>query len=114
MAGNYPAPREIPPGKVLIAEYGEQNAERAVVELIAEKEPRADFPGRRAILGGIWLIWSSPGFEFAGSCMTWTNGYWAVRWRRRDNTYHGQRYRLDDGGETKAREHFRRLTEASQ
>jgi hypothetical protein len=111
---NYPAPRDVPANKVLIAEARDMNSgNRTVVETIAVAMPHADFPGRHNIPDGIKLQWSSPGFELAGAAMRWTNGYWAVRWfDRYDNVYRGQRYAPDAEGETKARAHFARLTGA--
>jgi len=101
---NYPAPRELPPGKVLIAEYGSFAAsELAIVETIAEA------PSSR-LLAAVSLLWSSPGFEVAGSVARWTNGYWAVRWTRSDGAVMGQRYRNNEEGEIHARAHFERLT----
>jgi len=61
-----------------------------------------------AIRAEVRLVWSSPGFERAGSMMRWTNGFWAVQWERDGCTY-GARYLPDGEGETKAREHFARL-----
>lgn len=113
MENNYPAPRVIPDGKILLAEYGDKAIEgnRAIVELIDNAPPNQLFPGRHQILAGINLIWSSPGFEMAGAVMRWTNGFWSVRWFNvNSNTYHGTRYKPDDEGEAKARDHFRRLT----
>jgi hypothetical protein len=112
MTENYPAPREIPPGKILIKECGDPTVSQnlAIREIIEEAPPRAGMPGRGSIRGNIRLVWSSPGFEIAGSVMIWTNGYWAVRYVRTDGTRHGQSYRPDADGEAEARAHFQRLT----
>ncbi len=110
---NYPEPREIPAGKILIAEYGSAEAkQRAVVEKIAAAPPRAGL--QRSWFGDeIMLVWSSPGFQPAGSCMTWTNGFWAVWFHQPDGTRHGRRYTPDAAGEAVARTHFASLTTAA-
>jgi hypothetical protein len=112
MTGNYPVRREIPPGKMLMAECGNPSAGEnyAIREIIEEAPPRPGMPGRGSIHGNIRLVWSSPGFETAGSVMTWTNGYWAVWYVLYDGTRHGRRYQSDADGEMKARAHYRRLT----
>jgi hypothetical protein len=112
VTANYPAPREIPPSKILIKECGDPAVSKnlAIRQIIDEAPPRAGRPGRSTIRGTICLLWSSPGFEIAGSVMVWTNGYWAVSYVRTDGTRHGQSYRPDADGEAKARAHFRRLT----
>ncbi|HJU16778.1 MAG TPA: hypothetical protein VJ770_09945 [Stellaceae bacterium] len=112
MTGNHSAPREIPPGKILLAECGDPvvTESRAHREIVEQAPPRAGLPGRGSIHGNIRLVWSSPGFEIAGSVMLWTNGYWAVWYAMANGTRHGQRYRPDAEGEVKARAHFRRLT----
>jgi hypothetical protein len=98
---NAPEPREIPAGKVLLAEYAEVNeSNSARTEVMAS--------GKHARLGmEVKLIYSTPGFEPAGSCARWTNGYWAVRFQLEGAT-HGQRYKPAD--EAEAREHFARMT----
>lgn len=112
MDQNYPAPRVIPPGKILRAECGEPDvkANRCHLELVEEAPAHADMPGRRSIAGNIRLEWCSPGWDIAGSCMIWINGYWACRFWLYDGTRHGQRYAPDEAGEEKARAHFRKLT----
>ena len=113
MAGNYPAPREIPRGKVLLADplrdQAEIAANRARLHLIAEAAPGALL--KHSIYDGkVRLVWSSPGWEIAGSMMRWTNGFWAVWWLDRSYARQGRRYLPDDAGETTARAHFARLT----
>ena len=112
MTGNHPAPREIPPGKMLMAECGDPAVaeNRPIREIVEEAPPRPGMPGRGSIHGNIRLVWSSPGFEVAGSVMIWTNGYWAVWYSRVDGTHHGRCYRPDAEGEAEARAHFRQLT----
>jgi hypothetical protein len=112
MNRNYPAPREIPPGKILLAECGDPavSENRTIREIVEEALPRPGMSGRGSIHGNIRLVWSSPGFEIAGSVMIWTNGYWAVWYSRVDGTCHGRRYRPDAEGEAKAHAHFRQLT----
>lgn len=116
---NYPAPREIPAGKVILAElsipshYKDVIANRAHVEKIDEKPPgpllRHNTYDNRVV-----LAWSSPGYECAGAMMRWTNGFWAVWWMDRSYARQGRRYRLNDEGETKAREHFAMLTRETE
>jgi len=106
---NYPAPREIPAGKILITPYGMPASEvipdLAKVEIIAQK-----YVAYCAIRATVRLEWQSPGWENAGSACRWTNGYWACRWfDARSNATHGARYSNDDAGEAKAREHYARL-----
>ena len=97
-----PSPRTIPPGKIMLAEYGELNdTNRAIVSLLASA-----YSAR--IRGDVQLVRSSPGFETAGSCARWTNGFYAV-WFYVGGSRNGRQYRLDD--ETSARAHFARLTE---
>jgi hypothetical protein len=109
---NCPAPREIPAGKILVAEYSDLTPDnRQQLQVVAKALPRPDFPGRNSVSGNIKLVWSSPGFQPAGSCCTWTNGFWAVWIFMADGTRHRRRYPPDDDGEAKAREHFRHVTQ---
>ena len=104
MMSNFPAPREIPQGKILLAEYGSFPAsECAIAQTIASAHSTK-------IRAAVSLVWSSPGFEVAGSVARWTNGYFAVRWTNADGAIMGQRYRNDGAGEASARAHFDRLT----
>jgi hypothetical protein len=83
------------------AEYGSELFvnNKAVVELRAEKHSAM-------LKTKVMLIHSSKGYEMAGSCARWTNGYYAVRWNRPDGTIHGGRYKtLKD-----AVAHFDRVT----
>lgn len=101
---NYPAQREIPAGKILLAEYGSYGAaDRAQISNVIERFSKQ-------VRATVCLMWSSPGFEPAGSVARWTNGFWAVRWHD-GSAYQGRRYSPTDDGETKAREHLARLTE---
>ena len=89
---NHPSPREIPAGKVMLSEYGpEIRSEMAVVELIDKKW--SDRPGIKAF---VKLEWSSPGWECAGSCARWTNGYWAVRYEDRNGCRQGRCMKSED------------------
>ena len=112
---NYPAPREIPAGKILLADPGipghseEIRANRAILEVIDEKPP-GDLLRHSTYDNRVRLVWSSPGFQIAGSCFTWTNGFWAVWWHDRSYARQGRQYHPNDEGEAKAREHFARLT----
>src|SRR5690348_7658146 len=77
-----PAAREIPAGKILLAEYGELNeTNKAQVTILDTVE------GDRKTYS---LIHSTPGFESAGSCARWTNGYYAVRIKQRDGSIGGR------------------------
>lgn len=69
------------------AEYGSQlfNENKATVELRSEK-----FSAKLKAM--VRLIRSSKGYEMAGSCARWTDGYYAVRWNRPDGSIHGGRY----------------------
>jgi hypothetical protein len=44
----------------------------------------------------IRLEHATSGYELAGSCARWTDGYWAVRFNENDGTLHGRRFR-DEG-----------------
>ena len=93
---NFPAPREIPQGKVLLAEYGGFHAsKRAIVQTVASAHSTK-------IRAAVSLVASSPGFEVAGSVARWTNRYFAVRWTNSDGAIMGQRYRNDGAGEAGA------------
>ena len=102
---NYPAPRKIAAGHVLITGFGERapRSEFAIVETIAKATA---FKFGRHI--EFRFEWSSPGWECAGAAMRWTNGFWAVRWTDRNGSIQGQRFTNDAEGEAKARECFAR------
>ena len=100
---NIPQPRDIPAGKILLAEYGTYpDSERSQVETIAKAFAAA-------VRAEVALQFATPGFECAGSCARWTNGYWAVRWHQW-GAIQGRRYSPTDQGETEARVHYARLT----
>ena len=89
---NHPAPRDIPAGKVLLCEYRDARREdMAIVETLASKH--SDQP---AIRGTVTLLWSSPGWECAGSMLRWTNGYYGVRFTAKDGAIHGRRFQSED------------------
>ena len=101
----YPAPREIPPGKILIAEWRDVGIHlRAIGRTIAEA------PSAR-VRAVVRIVWSSPGYESAGSCARWTNGFWAVRWRDSSGAIQGRRYLPTEAGEAEARAHFAKLAD---
>lgn len=87
------------------AEYGSPlfEANKAVVELRAEKYSSK-------LRTKVRLIKSSKGYEMAGSCARWTDGYYAVRWNRPDGSIHGGRYLTL----AKAIDHFDRVTGFSE
>jgi hypothetical protein len=77
-----PEPREIPPGKILLAEYGTFDDDERAVRTIHEK---------RTHDGTEYTLWSSsPGFETAGSVARWTNGYHACTWYDRSGARQGR------------------------
>ncbi|MCW2240746.1 hypothetical protein [Azospirillum canadense] len=93
---NHPAPRDIPAGKVLLCEYRDARREdMAIVETLASKH--SDQP---AIRSTVTLLWSSPGWEIAGSMLRWTNGYYGVRFTANDGAIHGRRFQSEDAART--------------
>ena len=87
-----PAVREIPPGKVLLADFGpDTRADRSTRTLLDSTGP---------LQTDIRLDCVSPGWEPAGSRLRWTNGGYAVTWRQHDGSTHGRRFR--DEGEARA------------
>ena len=98
--GRNPARRDVPPGKILLAEYGSYPPEdRAQARVIAEGHSEK-------VRSTVKLVEVSPGWEMAGSVARWTNGYFAVWWWESSGTRHGQQYK----DEAKAAAHFDRLT----
>jgi hypothetical protein len=85
----------------MTAEYGSPLfvANKAAVELRAEKYA----PKLKA---KVRLLKSTAGYEMAGSCARWTDGYYAVRWNRVDGSIHGGRYKTL----AEAVAHFDRVT----
>lgn len=89
--------RDIPPSKVLLAEYGTTTGQPRPDATILDTK----VCGRRRIR----LEAVTAGWAIAGSVLRWDNGYFAVRWDERDGTTHGRRFReLAD-----AVKHFNRL-----
>lgn len=79
--------RDIPPGKVLLAEYGE----------ITDDDPRPEV----TVLDERWcktlrtqvrLIAATAGWAIAGSVLRWDNGYFAIRYTF-DGAIHGRRFK---------------------
>ena len=94
---NHPAPRDIPAGKVLLSEYGDARREdMAIVETKASL-----YSAHPAIRSTVRLVWSSPGWEIAGSMLRWTNGFYGVLYTATDGATHGRRFLYED--EDKAR-----------
>ena len=95
-AGN----REIPAGKVLIAEYGQ----------VGPDEPRARkivIDARKAWGGTtIELCAWTPGWALAGSMLRWDNGCYGIAYEV-DGTSHSRRFKTFE----EARELFSRLPE---
>lgn len=75
--------REIPPGKVLVAEYGQ----------IGEDEPRPIETVLDEKLGwgrtNVQLVARTAGWAIAGSMLRWDNGRFGVYWEM-DNARHGR------------------------
>jgi len=92
--------REIPAGKVLLAEYGQLTPtdRRAGYEVIDAKTGW----GRHQVK----LVACTAGWAIAGSVLRWDNGYYAVRWQI-DGATHGSRYASFD----EALAHFNRIPE---
>jgi hypothetical protein len=79
-----PAKREIPAGKVLLTEDVD-DSNRARVSVLEE----------RTAAGRTYrLVRSSPGFEPAGSCARWTNGYFAIRFEV-GGAIHGRQFKTE-------------------
>lgn len=99
-----PEPRDIPAGKILLAEYGELNeSNRARVAVLATKFS----PIARA---DVRLIHYTAGFAEAGSAASWQNGGYRVNWQSSDGGIFGKRGLSEDF----AREYFDALTDARQ
>jgi hypothetical protein len=79
--------REIPAGKVLVAEYGTVEGERfAKSEVLATK--LAGFRGKTEYR----LEAVSAGWQIAGSMLRWDNGFFAVRFED-GNSRHGRGFK---------------------
>lgn len=92
--------REIPAGKVLLAEYRDIGANEArPVETVLDT--KAGW-GRTQVR----LVAVTAGWALAGSMLRWDNGYYAVLWDV-DGVRHGRRYRAFDD----ALAHFNRIPE---
>lgn len=87
-----PEPREIPPGKVLLAEYGEH----APGEMATVRQVFALYSTR--IRATIRLVAASAGYVPAGSIMSWRNPRFIVQWEGRDGCRHGQEFPGTDAG----------------
>lgn len=97
----FPAPIDFPKGKVLTCDSPASGA-HAVKRLIqAGSSPRTG--------QAVEMIWSSPGFEPAGSICRWTNGYYSCR-THDGRAWHGQQFSNDAEGETAARIMFDKRT----
>ncbi|CAM5290653.1 hypothetical protein ATER59S_00532 [Aquamicrobium terrae] len=90
--------RAIPPGKVLLAEYGDISAdEPRPVETVLDTKLGW---GRTTVK----LVAVTAGWAIAGSMLRWDNGCFAVRYEI-DGAIHGSRYAAFD----QALEHFNRI-----
>lgn len=90
--------KEIPAGKVLIAEYRDIGpSERRPVETVLDTKTGW---GKRRVR----LVAVTAGWAIAGSMLRWDNGYYAVLWDI-DGTRHGSRYKAFDD----ALAHFNRI-----
>lgn len=90
--------KEIPAGKVLVAEYGQIGRD--------ERRPEKTVLDTKTGWGRtkIELIAVTAGWAIAGSMLRWDNGYYAVRWESGGAT-HGSRYKAFDD----AVAHFNRI-----
>jgi len=90
--------REIPPGKVLVAEYGQ----------IGEDEPRPIETVLDEKLGWgryqVKLVAKTAGWAIAGSMLRWDNGCYGVYWDM-DGARHGSGYLQFEAAEA----HFKRI-----
>ena len=93
----------VPPGMVRTADFGTFSR-----DLYAEVTVLDAATGALHRYPTVQLVYSTRGYEIAGSCARWTEAYWAVRWSD-GSASHGQRYSMDD--EAKARAHFAKLTD---
>lgn len=91
--------RDIPAGKVLLAEYGRIDgaAPRPVETILATRKA---WEGRRTIR----LVARTAGWALAGSMLRWDNGCFGVFWDI-DGNRHGQRHKTLPEAEA----HFSRL-----
>lgn len=89
--------REIPPGKVLIADRLPADARRARREILDVKT------GWGTVR--VELVATHAGWAIAGSAMRWDNGTYGVRWENRDGCSFGARYRTFP----EALAHFQRI-----
>jgi len=92
-----PQPREIPAGKILLADYGTYDKSECSIRTNLATGTKN---GRECT-----LYRNSPGFERAGSVARWTNGAYGVQFWM-DNSTHGRMFSLTDEGLAKARELF--------
>lgn len=90
--------REIPVGKVLIAEYGTVPKDDMAQEILLDKRIGWD---RRI---EVKLIARIGGWNLAGSCLRWDNGAYGVIWSI-GGSRHGQWYKTFDD----AAAHFSRI-----
>lgn len=86
MPGGEPAPREIPAGKILLAEFGDDvnDSNRAQRTVLYDRYVESK---RRTYR----LVSVSAGFEPAGAVAKWTNGYYAVLYEM-GGARHGQQF----------------------
>lgn len=91
--------RDIPAGKVLVAEYCDIGASepRPVETVLDTKLMHGKTPVR--------LVARTAGWAIAGSMLRWDNGCYGVFWEDRGGSRHGSRYRDFDS----ALEHFNRI-----
>lgn len=90
--------REIPPGKVMIADRLDSSERRAKREVLDVKTGW----GRARVE----LVAIHAGWAIAGSVMRWDNGTYAVQWES-GGAIHGRRYRTFE----EALAHFNRIPE---
>ena len=82
-------------------EYRDMNKTNSSTLTVIERGESRLVAGRE-----IRLEHATAGYECAGSCAIWVDGYWAVRFNDKDGTRHGRRCRQ----ESDARELFKAWT----
>lgn len=85
----FPADREtVPAGKVRLAEYGDVSRDDMAPREVLRETRRGADTYRLYVVG--------PGWEFAGSVLRWTDGYYGAQavYGRQPDTTHGRKSRV--------------------
>lgn len=91
-----------------LAEYGS----RYVREAHATREVLATATGAIHGFPQIRFLYTTAGYEIAGSVMRWTDAGWLVHWTDYDGAIHGRRFA--EANEDAARTYFADLTDAAK